>query len=217
MIKILYADRYIAVCVKPVGLNSQADSTGEKSMLDELSAYYNGKQQIFPVHRLDKAVGGVMVYAAEKQAAAVLSRQVQERTMTKEYFAVVYGRPEPEQGSMSDLVFKDSAKNKAYVVKRMRRGVKEAKLNYSTVYSDGVRSVVRVELETGRFHQIRVQFASRKMPLVGDGKYGAKDNCPIALWSCRICFTHPVSGDKMDFFAQPEGKLWSGFEEYLKT
>jgi 23S rRNA pseudouridine1911/1915/1917 synthase len=184
-------------------------------MLDELKEYFDNGLTVYPVHRLDKSVGGVMVYALTKSAAGELSRQVQERTIGKEYFAIVHGQPETKSGVMRDLLFKDSGKNKAYVVKRARRGVKQACLEYSTVFTLNDRTLVRVALGTGRFHQIRVQFASRKMPLVGDGKYGAKDNCQIALWSCSVSFHHPVSGQPMTFFARPEGEVWQEFAPYI--
>ena len=174
--EILYSDKDIAVCVKPVGLDSEAQ------VPEALKAQLGG--DIFPLHRLDKNVGGVMVYARTKAAAAALSKAIQEGQMVKEYVAKVHGIPQ-DADTWTDLLFKDSRKNKVFVVKKARAGVKEAKLQYRH-WGDGL---VHVRLFTGRSHQIRVQFASRKYPLVGDHKYGSRDeeNAPM-LFSCRITF-----------------------------
>ena len=193
MVEILYEDRDLAVIVKPVGLDSQAGVCGE------LEKQLGGT--FFPVHRLDLNVGGVMVYARSKQAAAALSKAVQEGAMVKEYVAMVHGEP-PEEGDWEDLLFKDSAKNKVFVGKRMRGGVKKARLEYCRL-SGGETSLVRIRLHTGRSHQIRVQFSSRGYPLVGDHKYGSKDEAlsPM-LFSCRIAF--PYKGKTVRFEAYPE-------------
>ncbi len=197
--EILYSDDYIVVCIKPVGILSQADSNGQKSMITELSALYGC--EIYPLHRLDKGVSGVMVYAKTKFAASELSRDIAEHRFEKEYLAVVKGKPD-ESGEMVDLLFKDSRKNKSYVVKRMRKGVKEAKLEYTLLKTDGQKSLVRVLLHTGRTHQIRVQFSSRKMPLLGDKKYGGStDFEDIALLSYRLTFKHPKTKQEMVYTA----------------
>lgn len=197
--EILYSDDYIVVCIKPVGILSQADSNGQKSMITELSALYGC--EIYPLHRLDKGVSGVMVYAKTKFAASELSRDIAEHRFKKEYLAVVKGEPD-ESGEMVDLLFKDSRKNKSYVVKRMRKGVKEAKLEYTLLKTDGQKSLVRVLLHTGRTHQIRVQFSSRKMPLLGDKKYGGStDFEDIALLSYRLTFKHPKTKQEMVYTA----------------
>ncbi len=178
--EILYQDKDIAVCIKPVGLDS------EQEVPAELTKLLGG--EIFPLHRLDKNVGGVMVYARTKAAAGALSQQIQEGTMVKEYVAQVHGMP-PEEGDWTDLLFKDSRKNKVFVVDRKRAGVKEARLSYRRL-QPGERSLVRVRLFTGRTHQIRVQFASRKYPLVGDHKYGARDEFSAPrLYCCCIAFS----------------------------
>ena len=191
--ELLYSDRNIVVCLKPVGL----DSEGE--MLATLRELLGG--DIYPLHRLDKNVGGVMVYARTKNAAAQLSKAIQEGSMVKEYVALVHGTP-PETGDWEDLLWKDSKKNKVFVVKRMRGGVKSARLTFSRL-SSGETSLVRIRLYTGRSHQIRVQFSSRGFPLVGDHKYGSRDEAtaPI-LFSC--CVTFPYHGKEMRFEALPD-------------
>ena len=190
---ILYSDRNIAVCIKPVGMDSEHD------VPENIKENLGG--EVFPVHRLDKNVGGVMVYARTKQVAATLSKAVQEGTMVKEYVAMVHGAP-PESGDWQDLLWKDSSKNKVFVVKRERRGVKKARLEFKRL-SEGETSLVHVRLHTGRSHQIRVQFASRGYPLVGDHKYGARDESTAPmLYSCRITF--PYQGQTKVFEALPE-------------
>lgn len=191
--EILYSDKSIAVCVKPVGLDSEAEVPA--ALKETLGG------EIFPIHRLDKNVGGVMVYARTKQAAAALSKAVQEGTMVKEYVAMVHGTP-PETGDWTDLLFKDSSKNKVFVVKKERKGVKKARLEFQTLAA-GEESLVRIRLHTGRSHQIRVQFSSRGFPLVGDHKYGSRDEktAPM-LFSC--CITFPWKGEEKKFEALPD-------------
>lgn len=190
---ILHSDREIVVCIKPVGLDS------EQQVPDELKKQLGG--EIYPIHRLDLNVGGVMVYARTRQAAAALSKAVQEGTMIKEYVATVHGQP-PESGDWEDLLWKDSKKNKVFVVDRKRAGVKPARLEYQ-VLKPGETSLVRIRLHTGRSHQIRVQFSSRGYPLVGDHKYGSRDarKEPL-LFSC--CIRFPWKGQTLKFEALPE-------------
>ena len=186
--EILYSDKHLAVCVKPVGLDSEAE------LPNALKELLGG--EIFPIHRLDKNVGGVMVYARNKQAAARLSKAVQDGQMVKEYVAMVHGTP-LEEGDRTDFLFKDSRKNKVFVVKKERKGVKLARLEYQCLRS-GEKSLVHVRLHTGRSHQIRVQFASRGFPLVGDHKYGSRDEMAAPmLFSCRISF--PWNGETKVF------------------
>jgi len=188
----LYSDRDIAVIIKPVGMDS------EKQVPQAIGEALGG--ECFTVHRLDLNVGGVMVYARHKQAAAALSRAIQDGTMIKEYVAMVHGMPE-ETGDWEDLLFKDSRKNKVFVVNRMRAGVKKARLEYRRLAA-GETSLVRIRLHTGRSHQIRVQFASRKFPLVGDHKYGSRDDASAPmLFSC--CITFPFKGKERRFEALP--------------
>jgi 23S rRNA pseudouridine1911/1915/1917 synthase len=207
--RILYQDQTLCLAVKPAGVLSEDAPGGMPELLRaELGGY------IGCVHRLDRGVGGVMVYGRKKDTTGKLSAMVAAHDFVKEYLAVVEGVPEQESGTYTDLLFKDSARNKSFVVQRMRKGVKEAVLHYrllQTVERDGKPwSLVRISLETGRSHQIRVQFSSRKMPLWGDGKYGSKINGDIALWSHRLAFTAP-NGKKIDVSALPEGKPWNLF------
>lgn len=190
--EILFEDRDWVVCVKPVGMDS------ETGVVQALKEQLGG--EIFTVHRLDLNVGGVMVYARNKGAAAALSRAIQEGTMVKEYVAMVHGQP-PETGDWEDLLFKDSRKNKVFVVSRMRGGVKRARLEFKRL-AQGETSLVRIRLHTGRSHQIRVQFASRGFPLVGDHKYGSRDEASAPmLFSCRITF--PWKGKERSFEKMP--------------
>lgn len=189
---ILYADRELAVCVKPVGLDS------EEGVPAALREALGGEFRT--VHRLDRNVGGVMVYARTRAAAAALSRTIQEGAMVKEYVALVHGTPEPA-GDWTDLLWKDATKNKVYVVKRERGGVRRARLEYVRL-TEAADCLVRIRLHTGRSHQIRVQFASRGFPLVGDHKYGSQDaaTAPM-LFSC--CITFPWKGKTMRFEQLP--------------
>lgn len=203
--EILYEDSSVIVVIKPRGMLSQPDKNGGESMMTKLQALTAG--EIFPVHRLDKETGGVMVYAKTQKAAAALSRDISEHRFYKEYLALVHGVPEENSGTLCDLLFFDRAKNKSYVVKRERRGVKKAELCYEvleTKEKDGEKySLLRVVLHTGRTHQIRVQLAHRKMPLAGDRKYGAQDGCKsLGLWAQRLKFFHPETGEEMEFTAK---------------
>ena len=191
--EILYSDKQIVVCVKPVGLDS------EQEVPCALKEMLGG--EIFPIHRLDKNVGGVMVFARTKQTAAALSKAVQEGSLVKEYVALVHGTP-PECGDWEDLLWKDSKKNKVFVVKRQRGGVKKARLEFTRRIA-GEASLVHIRLHTGRSHQIRVQFSSRGFPLVGDHKYGSRDEAKAPmLFSCRISF--PYRGETKVFEKMPE-------------
>lgn len=207
--EILFEDAHIIVCIKPASLSSE--STPDQKGFADLLASQNGGY-IGVVHRLDLGVGGVMVYAKTKEAAARLSRDVQEHRFEKEYLAVIHGIPDAPSAILRDLLFHDRRLNKSFAVTRERAGVKEAILDYTLLNSAesefGTLSLVRVKLHTGRTHQIRVQFASRKHPLVGDGKYGARDRAPIALFSTRLAFSHPKTGEHMTFEQVPTGGVW---------
>ena len=190
--EILYSDDRLIVCVKPVGLDS------EHSMPEGLKKQFPG--EIFTLHRLDQNVGGVMVYARTKQTAAQFSKLIRDGLLIKEYIALVHGRP-PEEGDWEDLLFKDSRRNKVFVVDRQRAGVKKARLTYKRLTA-GECSLVRIRLCTGRSHQIRVQFSSRGYPLLGDRKYGARDEEKNPrLYSC--CLRFPYNKNECVFEKMP--------------
>lgn len=203
-IEIQYQDAALLVCVKPAGVPSEGTEEGSLPVL--LSRQTGGPA--FPVHRLDQAASGLMVLARSREAAAALSAAVAEGRMEKEYFALLSGAPEPPEGRMEDLLFKDARRGKVFVVKSLRRGVRPAALTYRVLQRQGEISLVRAALETGRTHQIRVQFASRGMPLLGDGKYGSRIKGGLMLWSCRLVFPHPAGGRRMAFYRAPD---WAGW------
>ena len=189
---ILHHNEDFAVCIKPVGVDSQ------QGMCALLAEQLGG--QWYPLHRLDQNVGGVMIYAGHKKAAAELSGIISRQEMVKEYVAMVRGTP-PENATWEDFLFKDSHKNKVFVVKKPRKGVKDAKLSFACL-KNGEHSLVQIRLYTGRSHQIRVQFASRGFPLLGDGKYGAKDNLKAPMLFCAR-LTFPYKGKTLQFSALP--------------
>ena len=195
---ILHAERSFLVCRNPVGVECEHELPA--LLAEEVKCKVDS---LYCVHRLDRAVGGVMVWARTPKAAAELSRQVQEKALKKAYFAVCSGIPTPDTGEMRDLLFKDSVKQKSFAVSSFRRGVKEALLDYRVLQTAALNgspaALVRVTLHTGRFHQIRCQFATRGHPLLGDGKYGSRIKGDIALQSARLRFIHPDTGKVMDF------------------
>jgi len=196
--QILYSDRLIAVIIKDIGEDSEHDVP--LLITEQLGG------EAFPVHRLDVNVGGVMVYARTKAAAASLSKLVSEGKMVKEYRALVHGEP-PADGIWQDLLFKDSRINKVYVVKKERKGVKKASLEFTRLARSP--ALVHIRLHTGRSHQIRIQFASRGFPLLGDHKYGAKDKETVPmLCCCRISF--PWGKEEKCFEYYPDWALPSG-------
>ena len=220
--KILYEDKYLLVCEKPVGVESQVSSKNKCDMPTLLSDYRRERGEdgyIGVVHRLDTATGGAMIYSKREDMTGKLSALVQSGDYGKVYLAVVHGLPEEESGEMRDLLYHDKQRNKSFVCTKKRSGVKEAILNYRVLQvierDDGEKmSLLEIELITGRTHQIRVQFASRKMPLVGDGKYGSKDNkATCALWSHKVRFTHPITKKIIEVKSEPEGGYpWERFE-----
>lgn len=213
--KILFEDKFIAVCLKPAGVVSQSTNGGRDmiSMLNEHFEQNGEKAQAYPVHRLDRETAGIMVYAKSSKAAAALSKQAEQNKIKKHYYAVVRGCPEEKCGVLKDLLFRDKQKNKTYVVKRERKGVRDASLEYEVMGENDGKTLLDILLHTGRTHQIRVQFASRKMPLYGDGKYGGGSG-KLALFAHTLEFSHPVSGEKMIFSEKPDTAEfpWSEFD-----
>lgn len=199
--EILYQDASLVVAVKPRGVLSEGDAAAPDTMPGLLTPAVG---TVYPVHRLDRGVGGVMVYARNRGDAAALCGAVASGTLCKTYLAVVSGCPDPAEGEWRDYLFKDSAKNKSFVVSGARRGAREAILRYRVLDTacegEAVFSRVSVTLLTGRSHQIRVQFASRGFPLVGDGKYGSRVRTPFpALYAQSLSFSHPKSGKQLHF------------------
>ena len=212
---VLYEDENLVICQKEVGFVSEL-SQKDPSLANEVLQKY-GYAGI--VHRLDMNVGGAICYAKTKSSAGYLSGIVAARQMQKQYLAVVEGVPAEPKGEFKDYLFKDSSKNKVYTVKRMRKGVKEASLYYEvleTAKTDNKTiSLVKITLDTGRSHQIRVQFSSRKMPLVGDGKYGSRDNrCTVALWCHSLSFAVQGTGETIEVRSLPSSDSypWNLFE-----
>lgn len=200
--KIIYKDNDIVVCVKPQRVLSTDEPGGVPELVRE--ALGDPKADVRTVHRLDRVVGGLMVLARSAQAASELSRQIRENLFQKEYTAIVHGCLEPDHGKFYDLLIRDKARKMTMVVSESAKGVQDASLEYWVLGCRDNISKVRIKLETGRTHQIRVQFASRGMPLIGERKYSTlEDDCEIALWSSKIGFTHPVSGEKMEFELEP--------------
>lgn len=198
----LYKDQDIVVCIKP----ARVLSTDEPGGMPELVRQALGDPQadVRTVHRLDRVVSGLMVLARNPHAASELSRQIREDQFEKEYLAVLHGCPPSPVGRLTDLLLRNKQERKTYIVSEPAKGVQEAILDYQVLRQAGDFSRIRIQLVTGRTHQIRAQFSGRGMPLVGDRKYSTlEDPCEIALWSYRLSFTHPVSGKSMEFCHEP--------------
>ncbi len=196
---IIYSDKRIIVAVKPVGVLS----TDEPGGMPEQLRRDLGTECVRTVHRLDAQVSGLMVFARSAKAASLLSRQIRDHRFHKEYLSVVHGDP-PDEGTLVDLLGRDKARRLTYVSHAPGPDVREARLSYRVIERCEGYSLVSICLETGRTHQIRVQFASRGWPLVGDWKYGVgEEEIPVALWSHRLAFTHPETGAPMDFSLLP--------------
>ncbi|MBQ2972644.1 MAG: RluA family pseudouridine synthase [Ruminococcus sp.] len=217
-LRVLFEDEYLISVIKPYGVLSQGNEN-TKSIVDDISSYLTEKGErgeIFVIHRLDKTTGGVMVFAKTKEATAKMSAIVQNGEFHKVYNAVVCGEIEEKSGKLWDLLYHDKGRNKTYVVKRERKGVKKAGLSYNVLsvkdFSGAKVSKVEVQLHTGRTHQIRVQFAFRKHPLVGDKKYGCTVSYKnIALWSKEISFIHPMKNELLTVSAEPESEIFDIF------
>ena len=211
--EILFADRRVCVCVKPAGVLSTDEPGG---MPELIRAALGGENPcVRSVHRLDRTVGGVMVYARSRMAASLLSEQIREGRFEKTYLAVVCGVPETDTGELRDLLRRDRQARRTFVADAPGKDVREAVLRYETIGTAEGLTLLRIGLGTGRTHQIRVQFASRGLPLWGDGKYGrAEESGPVALWSNALAFDHPETGERLRFTAPPPGETypWSLFE-----
>ena len=205
-------DNSIIICEKPAGVLSTDEPGGVPSLARE--ALGDPAAEVRTVHRLDQVVGGVMVLARSKSAAAELGRQVMSRRFEKEYLAVVHGRPAPDCGRWTDLLVRNKAERKTYVAAAPGKGVQEAVLDYTVLAETDGMSLVHIVLHTGRTHQIRCQFSSRGFPLVGEKKYSTlPDGCGLALWSYRVAFDHPDAGERIGRRLDPPAcRPWTAFE-----
>ena len=222
-LKVLYEDNQIIVVEKNANIPTQSDKTGDKDMLTIVKEYikvkYNkpGNVYLGLVHRLDRPVGGVMVFARTSKAASRLSEQVRNKTFKKTYLAIVSGEMSPRNGKLEDYLWKDEKTNTSYVVKANKKNAKLAKLQYETLgfFKDENLSVLKIELETGRHHQIRVQLSNQKHAIYGDVKYhGRSSKDYLYLWAYKLTIEHPVTKEKMTFTDLPEFKgKWSLLRE----
>lgn len=200
--ELIHVDRDIVVCIKPPRVLSTDEPGGLPDLVRE--ALGDPNANIRTVHRLDRVVSGLMVLARTNKSASELSRQIREGEFEKEYLAVLHGIPDQQRATLQDLLLRNKAEKKTYVVTQPGKDVQEAILNYEVLTKKGELSKVRIELVTGRTHQIRAQFSGRGLPLVGDRKYSLfEDDCEIALWSHRIAFNHPYTGKRMEFVQEP--------------
>ena len=199
--EIVYQDSAVLVCVKPAGVLSTDEPGGMPELVR--AALKEHEADVRTVHRLDRAVSGLMVLARGKEAASRLSEQIREGTFEKEYLAVVHGST-PDGGELRDLLWRDKARKMTFVAQEPGRDVQEARLSFETLRRGRDMSLVRIRLHTGRTHQIRVQFASRGFPLCGERKYAQDpDDCALALWSHALGFTHPATRERMRFELDP--------------
>ncbi len=200
--EIIYQDADVVVAVKPARVLSTDEPGGMPDLVRE--ALGDPKADVRTVHRLDRVVSGLMVLARSADAASELSRQIREDVFQKEYLAVVHGQPKQTEGMLTDLLVRDKARKMTMVVDAPEKGAQEAILNYKVLNANDEISRVWIGLRTGRTHQIRVQFASRQMPLVGERKYAVlEDDCEIALWSYCLAFYHPTTKQWLTFEKEP--------------
>ncbi|MDU2688835.1 RNA pseudouridine synthase [Paeniclostridium sordellii] len=222
MINVIYEDNHLLVVEKPVNVLSQGDDTNDKDMVNLLKNYikvkYNKPGNVFVglVHRLDRPVGGIMVFAKTSKAASRLSEQVRNKSFKKTYRAVLNGNMKKDKDILKDYLYKNKKTNMVSVVNKNHKDAKDAELSYETISKNEKFSMVQVDLKTGRPHQIRVQFSSRNHPLFGDQRYGQhinKKGDQIALWSYKIEITHPTTKEKMEFICNPPNNYpWNLFE-----
>ena len=200
--EIIYQDKDIIVCVKPPRVLSTDEPGGLPDLIRQELGDPNAN--VRTVHRLDRTVSGLMVLARRSKAASELSRQIREGEFHKEYVAVIHGTPEEDAAELQDLLLRKKQERKTYIVTEPGKDVQEARLSYQVLNRAQDLTRVRIQLHTGRTHQIRAQFSGRGWPLVGDRKYGIPDEAEeIALWSYRLAFHHPYSGKPMEFILEP--------------
>lgn len=216
MTDLIYSDPFILVVKKRAGIAAQPERGAKDSLLSLLTKEYGAT---FPVHRLDRETGGVLVFARTSDAASKLSEALRKGKFEKEYLAVIASSSLPASGRMEDFLLHDTVKNKSSVVSPEKKNAKKAILTYETLAQSGIFRLVKIQLQTGRTHQIRVQFAARKAPLVGDRKYGGILAPTLALFSIRLAFPHPSTGEFLSFSALPPiaSQPWTNFREILET
>ena len=218
--ELLYEDKHLCLAVKPVNVLSE-DHPTQRCMPALLRQHYQERKQhdyIATVHRLDKPVGGVMLFSRSSAVTGKLTGLIARHEVEKEYLAILRGKPQEDEATLTDLLFHDATHNKSCVVSRERRGVREARLHYRVLgyHAQENLTLVKVRLHTGRTHQIRVQFSHRKLPLLGDIRYGSKAPCPPALWSHHLAFVHPMTKKRVDVQALPPMEYpWTLFAREL--
>ena len=211
-LKVLYEDNHIIVVEKPANIPSQGDKTGDEDMLTWIKAYLKekydkpGNVYLGLVHRLDRPVGGVMVFAKTSKAASRLSEEVRNKTFKKTYLAIVNGKMEQYKAELKDYLWKDEKTNTSYVVKSSKKNAKLAELDYEVIKynKEKNQSLIKVNLHTGRHHQIRVQLSSRQHSILGDVKYHGKSANKFYLWEYMLTIVHPTTKEEMTFVDEPE-------------
>lgn len=213
LVEICYMDDSLLVCVKPAGVLSTDEPGGLPELLRNQLG--NPKADIRGVHRLDRAVSGLMVLARNHAAASELSRQVREGTFQKIYLAVLHGIPSESSGTLEDLLGRDKARKMTFVAAEPGKDIQAASLSYQVLHHQDASSLVQIQLHTGRTHQIRIQFASRGWPLWGERKYSTRnDPCELALYSHQLGFCHPTTGEPLTFRHTPPSVFpWTTFQE----
>ena len=220
MIDVIYEDNHLLVVKKPINILSQGDNTNDLDMVNLLKRYlkekYNKPGNVFVglIHRLDRPVGGIMVFAKTSKCASRLSEQVRNKTIKKTYKAVIHKTMDKKEGTLKDYLYKNKKTNMVSVVTKNHKEAKDAVLDYKTLASNDEFSLVEIDLHTGRPHQIRVQFSSRNHPLYGDQRYGnSKIGEQIALWSYKLEFNHPTTKERLVFtFDTPNEYPWNLFK-----